>query len=199
MWHVQALRRDGTMEYGNPLLPASPLASHMHAHRLTHHHARHLQKKSGPTPNHAAHLPFATRAPDNSITARFLCASKFGQAHSIGAALGGGVVASFLGGDSVSSLTNVGLGLSVPTSIGLGLPINDALRLSRRLPFQGVGSPAGMARTTLVSVLVNSLIGTNSSIVSLSGEVSLASFGGFATTSATAAQAASVIAVAKFG
>jgi hypothetical protein len=46
---------------------------------------------------------------------------------------------------------------------------------------------------------VNSFLGTDSALVSLSGEASFAAFGGVATTAATAAEAASVVGFAKFG
>jgi hypothetical protein len=42
-------------------------------------------------------------------------------------------------------------------------------------------------------------VGTGDGILPLSGEASIASFGGIATTAATAAEAASVVPIAKFG
>jgi hypothetical protein len=47
--------------------------------------------------------------PSSGVASRLACAAKYGQAHSIGAAFGGGKVASFLGGNAVSSLLNLGL------------------------------------------------------------------------------------------
>ena len=153
----------------------------------------------------------------NSFVQLLKCASKYGQAHSLGAALGGGAIANFLGGNSVSSLLNLGLAISGQqplsgsgylTGGGLGLPINDVLRLTGNSVTSSLsgqsatallGSPAGFIRSTAIQSAANALIGTGNSIVSLSGEASLASFGGVATTAATAAEAASVVGIAKFG
>ncbi len=139
----------------------------------------------------------ATIAPNKP--SRLQCASKFGQAHSIGAAFGGGTVANFLGGNSVSSVINL---FSNPPDIvsgGLGLPVNDVLRLTGGKPQPLYGSLSGTIRSVGIKAAVNSFLGTGDGIVSLSGEASVAAFGGVATTAATAAEAASVVGIAKFG
>jgi hypothetical protein len=145
-------------------------------------------------------------APNNTAK-RLACAAKYGQAHSIGAAFGGGTIANFLGGNSVSSVLNLGLALtgnqplSGPpnlTGVGLGLPVNDVLRLTGGQTNPLYGSLSGTIRSTGIRAGVNAFLGTGDSIVSLGGEASLASFGGVATTAATAAEAASVIGIAKF-
>jgi len=78
----------------------------------------------------------------NTVPQKLACAAKFGNDHSIGALFGGGKVAMFFGGNTVSSLTNLGLALTgngpapqYPGAIALsgpalGLPVNDALRLA---------------------------------------------------------------------
>ena len=133
------------------------------------------------------------------IKARLSCASKFGQARSIGAAFGSGAVANFLGGNAVSSLTNVELGLLASTSVGLGLPTNDVLRLAGQAIIPAMCSPGGSARTSVVTSMLNSFLGTDSSIVSLSGETSVVSSGDAAVTAAYVAETASAVALAKFG
>ncbi len=138
----------------------------------------------------------AGSAPRNP--SRIKCAANFGQAHSIGAAFGGGTIANCLGGNSVSSILTL---FSNPPSIlsgGLGLPVNDALRLTGGKPQPLYGSLAGTIRSSAIQGAVNSFLGTGDGIVSLSGEASIASFGGLATTAATAAQAASVVGIGKF-
>lgn len=82
---------------------------------------------------------------------------------------------------------------------GLGLPINDVLRLTGGQPQKLYGSLAGTVRSAGIKGAVNSFLGTGDGIVSLGGEASLASFGGIATTAATAAEAASWVGIAKFG
>jgi hypothetical protein len=139
-----------------------------------------------------------TFAPNNT-SSRINCASKFGQAHSIGAAFGGGTVANFLGGNSASSLLNLFSNPPDVLSGGLGLPINDVLRLTGGQPQKLYGSLAGTIRSAGIKGAVNSFLGTGDGIVSLGGEASLASFGGIATTAATAAEAASWVGIAKFG
>ncbi len=149
-------------------------------------------------------------APSSGVASRLACAAKYGQAHSIGAAFGGGKVASFLGGNSVSSLLNLGLAATgngpSPNPINtylsgpaFGVPINDALRLAGRQTIQGIGSASGTVRGAAIQGVVNSFLGTDSALVSLSGEASIAAFGGVATTAATPAEAASVVGLAKFG
>lgn len=48
----------------------------------------------------------------NNVAKKLACAAKYGQAHSIGALFGGGTIANFLGGNAVSSLVNLGLGVT---------------------------------------------------------------------------------------
>jgi hypothetical protein len=62
-----------------------------------------------------------------SKTSRLACAAKFGQSHSVGAAFGGGAIANFFGGNSVSSLLTLVWLLQVnkpfrvlPILLGLG-------------------------------------------------------------------------------
>ena len=136
-------------------------------------------------------------APNNGIASKLACAAKYGQAHSIGAFFGGGPVASFLGGNSVSSILNYGLGLSSSIGPGLGLPTNDVLRLAGKESISGLSSPSGMARSAGTVTAVNSFVGTDSSIISITGETSIASFAGVATNGLTAVRAASVVGVAK--
>jgi hypothetical protein len=85
------------------------------------------------------------------------------------------------------------------TGIGMGLPVNDVLRLTGGQTNPLYGSLSGTIRSAGIKAGVNSFLGTGESIVSLGGEASLASFGGVATTAATAAEAASVVGIAKFG
>lgn len=117
-------------------------------------------------------------------------------------------MANFLGGNSVSSLLNLGLAISgsqplsgAPnlTGIGMGLPVNDVLRLTGGQTNPLYGSAAETIRTAGIKAAVNSFLGTGDGIVSLSGEASVAAFGGVATTAATAAEAASVVGIAKSG
>jgi len=121
---------------------------------------------------------------------------------SIGAAYGGGTVANFLGGNSVSSLLNLGLAitrqqpLSSPpnlTGIGLGLPVNDVLRLTGGQTNPLYGSPAGTFRSAGIKAGFNAVTGEGSSIVSLAGETSLSS------ATMTAAEFASWVGIVKFG
>ena len=144
-------------------------------------------------------------APSSAIAQRFACASKFGQAHSLGAALGGGTVANFLGGNAVSSLANLGLAatgngpspdpLKVYASGSyLGVPVNDALRLAGKNPLPGVGSVSGAIRTAGIRGFWNAAtdVGSISSIAAEGGEIAVQ--GGLG-----AAEVASGVAVAKFG
>ncbi len=149
-----------------------------------------------------AYAPLALPIPSfsaSSIGNRIQCAAKFGQAHSIGAAFGGGTVANFLGGNSVSSIVNIFSKPSDVVSGGLGLPVNDVLRLTGGQPQPLYGSLAGSIRSSAIEGAVNSFLGTGDGVVSIAGETSLASFAGVATSAATAAEAASVVGIAKFG
>ena len=136
---------------------------------------------------------------------KLACAAKFGQAHSIGALFGGGAIANFLGGNSVSSLVNLGLavtGNQVPSSppnltgVGLGLPVNDVLNLTGNSSSASplYGSPAGMVRSAGAKALFNAAVdsGGISSIAAEGGEIAVQ--GGL-----TAGEFASGVGIAKFG
>ncbi len=83
MWHVQALKKDGTLQYGNLLLPAGPLHPHVSAHRPTYHHARHLHKKPGS--EMVVQLSSQVIAPSNEIvTSRLSMPAAMESAGSLG-------------------------------------------------------------------------------------------------------------------
>lgn len=141
----------------------------------------------------------------SSVAARLACAAKYGQAHSIGAAFGGGTVANFLGGNAVSSLLNVGLAATGngpapdPAKVYasgpfLGVPVNDALRLAGQDTIQGAGSMSGAVRTAGLTSVFNAATesGGISSIAAEGGEIAVQ--GGL-----SAAEFASGVALAKFG
>jgi hypothetical protein len=97
-------------------------------------------------------------APSN-VAKKLACAAKYGQAHSIGALFGGGTIANFLGGNSVSGVVNLGLSLSGNqplsgppnlTGIGLGLPVNDVLRFTGGQTNPLYGSASGTIRSTAI-------------------------------------------------
>ncbi len=134
---------------------------------------------------------------------RLACAAKYGQAHSVGAAFGGGTIANFLGGNSVSGVLNLGLALtgnqplSEPpnlTGIGLGLPVNDVLRLTGRQTNSLYGSASGTIRSIAIQGIFNAATesGSISSSVAEGGAISVQ--GGL-----TAGEFASGIGIAKFG
>jgi RHS repeat-associated protein len=139
----------------------------------------------------------------NNVVKNLQCAAKSGQAHSIGALFGGGTIANFLGGNSVSGLVNLGLSVtgqqpftSAPnlTGLGLGLPVNDILRLSGGQSNPLYGSASGTIRSTTVQGIFNAATesGAISSIAAEGGE--LAVQGGL-----TAGEFASGVGIAKFG
>ena len=144
-------------------------------------------------------------APSN-VASRLACAAKYGQAHSIGAAFGGGKVASFLGGNTVSSLLNLGLAATGngpspdPTKVYMGgtfqgVPVNDVLRLTGNQTIQGTApSLSGTVRTAGLTGIFNAATesGGISSIAAEGGEIAVQ--GGL-----SAAEFASGVAVAKFG
>lgn len=141
-------------------------------------------------------------APSN-VAKNLKCAAKYGQAHSIGALFGGGTVANFLGGNSVSSLVNLGLSLSGQqpfssppnlTGIGMGLPVNDVLRFSGGQTNPLYGSASGFVRSTAIQGIFNAATesGGISSIAAEGG--TLAAQGGL-----TAGEFASGVGIAKFG
>ena len=142
-------------------------------------------------------------AAPNNVVKNLQCAAKSGQAHSIGALFGGGTIANFLGGNSVSGLVNLGLSVtgqqpftSAPnlTGLGLGLPVNDILRLSGGQSNPLYGSASGTIRSTTVQGIFNAATesGAISSIAAEGGE--LAVQGGL-----TAGEFASGVGIAKFG
>jgi hypothetical protein len=145
----------------------------------------------------------ATLSAPGNTAKRLACAAKYGQAHSIGAAFGGGTVANFLGGNSVSSVLNLGLALtgnqpmSGPpnlTGIGLGLPVNDVLRLTGGQTNPLYGSASGTIRSTAIQGIFNAATesGAISSIAAEGGTIAVQ--GGV-----TAGEFASGVGIAKFG
>jgi uncharacterized protein RhaS with RHS repeats len=155
--------------------------------------------QNGPNPQPA---PAQPPAPNNTAK-KLACAAKYGQAHSIGSLFGGGTIANFLGGNSVSSLVNLGLSVtgnqplsSGPylTGLGLGLPVNDVLRLTGGQTNPFYGSAAGTIRSTALQSVFNAATesGAISSIAAEGGE--LAVQGGL-----TAGEFASGVGIAKFG
>lgn len=130
----------------------------------------------------------------NSVAKKLACAAKYGQAHSIGALFGGGTIANFLGGNAVSSLVNLGLGVtgqqpfSSPPNlvgVGLGLPVNDVLRFTGGTPTPLYGSASGQIRSSALKAIFNAATESG-------GE--LAAEGGL-----TAGEFASGVGLAKFG
>ncbi|HEY6411101.1 MAG TPA: hypothetical protein VIY29_26890 [Ktedonobacteraceae bacterium] len=150
------------------------------------------------------HLNFcAFDVAPNNVAKNLKCAAKYGQAHSIGALFGGGAVANFLGGNSVSSLVNLGLSLSSQqsfssppnlTGIGMGLPVNDVLRFSGGQTNPLYGSASGLVRSTAVQGIFNAATqsGSISSIAAEGGAIGVQ--GGL-----TAGEFASGVGIAKFG
>jgi hypothetical protein len=141
-------------------------------------------------------------APSNTVK-NLQCAAKYGQAHSIGALFGGGTIANFLGGNSVSGLVNLGLTVtgnqpsSGPpnlTGIGLGLPVNDVLRFSGGQTNPLYGSASGTIRSTAIQGIFNAATdsGSISSIAAEGGAIGVQ--GGL-----TAGEFASGVGIAKFG
>jgi hypothetical protein len=141
-------------------------------------------------------------APSNTAK-KLACAAKYGQAHSIGALFGGGTIANFLGGNSVSGVVNLGLSLtgnqplSGPpnlTGIGLGLPVNDVLRFSGGQTNPLYGSASGLARSTALQGIFNAATqsGSISSIAAEGGAIGVQ--GGL-----TAGEFASGVGIAKLG
>jgi hypothetical protein len=142
-------------------------------------------------------------APSNAVVKKLQCAAKYGQKHSIGALFGGGTVANFLGGNSVSSLVNLGLSLSGQqpfssppnlTGIGLGLPVNDVLRFTGGQTNPLYGSASGFIRSNALQGIFNAATqsGSISSIAAEGGAIGVQ--GGL-----TAGEFASGVGLAKFG
>ncbi len=132
-------------------------------------------------------------APSNGVATKLACAAKYGQAHSMGAAFGGGAIANYLGGNTVSSLVNLGLAAtgnqplsSQPylTGVGLGLPVNDVLRFSGGTTNPLYSSPGGYVRSQALQGIFNAA--TESSGVAAEAGLSAGEF-------------ASGIGLAKFG
>jgi RHS repeat-associated protein len=140
--------------------------------------------------------------PAKSVPQKVACAAQFGNDHSVAALFGGGKVAMFFGGNTVSSLMNLGLAVTgngpAPQNPGtialsgyaLGLPVNDALRLAGRQTFPQLTSASGFVRGQVLQTVFKAATGP-SSVTTLAGETALQ--GG-----ATAGEYASGIAVAKF-
>ena len=116
---------------------------------------------------------------------------------------GGGTIANFLGGNSVSGLVNLGPSAtgqqpfsSEPnlTGHGLGLPIDDVLRLSGGRTNPLYGSPSGTIRSTAVQGIFNAATesGTISSIAAEGGELAVQD-------GLTAGEFASGVGIPKFG
>lgn len=139
----------------------------------------------------------------NNVVKNLQCAAKYGSGHSIGALFGGGTVANFLGGNSVSSLVNLGLSLSGQqpfssppnlTGIGMGLPVNDVLRFSGGQTNPLYGSASGFVRSNALRGIFNAATqsGGISSIAAEGGAIGVQ--GGL-----TAGEFASGVGIAKFG
>ncbi len=146
----------------------------------------------------------ALRSPAKSGTAqRLACAAKFGNDHSIGALFGGGKVAMFLGGNTASSLLNIGLAVTGngpapdPTKLqlsgpALGIPVNDVLRLAGKQTIPQLSSVSGFVRGAALKTVFNAATGPASlTSIAQGGEIALQ--GGI-----TASEYASGVAVAKF-
>ena len=136
----------------------------------------------------------------NNVVKNLKCAANYGQAHSIGALFGGGTVANFLGGNSISSLVNLGLSVtgqqpftSAPnlTGIGLGLPVNDVLRFIGGQTNPLYGSASGFLRSNALQGIFNAATGSGG-ITSIAAGGELAVQGGL-----TAGEFASGIGIAK--
>jgi hypothetical protein len=138
----------------------------------------------------------------NTVSQKLACAAKFGNNHSIGALFGGGKVAMFFGGNTISSLTNLGLAVTgngpppqYPGAIALsgpalGLPVNDALRFAGRQSIPQLTSASGFVRSQALQTVFKAASGS-SSLTTLGGEAALQ--GGI-----TAGEYASGVALAKF-
>jgi hypothetical protein len=147
-------------------------------------------------------MTVAPAEPPKNVPQKLACAAKFGNDHSIGAAFGRGKVAMFFGGNTVSSLTNLGLALTgngpppqYPGALALngpalGLPVNDALRLAGRQTIPQLTSASGFVRGQALQTVFKAATGP-SSVTTLAGETALQ--GGV-----TASEYASGIALAKF-
>jgi hypothetical protein len=136
------------------------------------------------------------------VPQKLACAAKFGNDHSIEALFGGGEVAMFFGGNTFTSLTNLGLAVSgngpapqYPGAIALNgpaleIPVNNALRLAGRQTIPELTSASGFVRGQALQTVFKAAAGS-SSLTTLSGEAALQ--GGI-----TASEYASGAALAKF-
>ena len=139
-----------------------------------------------------------------TVPQKLACAATFGQNHSIASLFGGGKVANFLAGNTVSSLVNLGLavtgngpppanpGMVALSGPALGLPVNDVLRLAGRQTIPQLTSVAGFIRGQTLQAVFNAATGP-SSLTSLAEGGEIALQGGI-----TAGEYASGIALAKF-
>ena len=159
----------------------------------------HTEQQAPPPPLKMPKQPPKT---GTTVAQKLTCAAKFGNDHSLGALFGGGKVAMFFGGNTISSLTNLGLAvtgngppLQYPGAIALngpalGLPVNDVLRFAGKQSIPQLTSASGFVRSQALQTVFKVATGP-SALTTLTGEAALQ--GGI-----TAGEYASGAALAKF-